>query len=690
MTARTRSPWIVWAIAMVLLASTFTLSALNGRLAEEGFFNLIPLAIVLVYSTVGALLASRDPGNRIGRLMMMAGLATVLGGFGEEYLIYGLETRPGSLPGSEFGAVLSNLAGGPLLVALVLVVLLFPTGRVPGPRWKFLPPTMFGLLALVVAGTVLKPGPIDAVVIVVVENPMGVEVLDNVANLARTIGFLGLLPALAAAIVALILRFRRSRGEERQQIRWLVYVVAVVGLLILISIVQDLLLKAGVLGDVLFVSIVVMAGIGVPAAIGIAILKYRLYELDVVVKKTVLYAIVALLLIGTFLVFLVTIGKAAIEADPFTVAALVAMGVAVWPVVRLAHRVADRVVYRGRATPYQALTTFSHRVADTYGSEDVMPRMATILRETTRAQTATVWLRVSDVFRPTAVSGETAHQADVRSHGGELPALPGDHVAAVRHQGETLGALVVTMPSNDPIDSSRIRLVDDLAAQAGAVLRNVRLIEDLRASRQRLVAAQDEERRKLERNIHDGAQQQLVALAVKLRLADGLIDRDPAKTHELLAQLHDETNHALEDIRDLARGIYPPLLADQGLPAALAAQSRKSAMSVSVRAEGVGRYRQEIEAAVYFSCLEALSNTAKYAEATHADVRLEQSDGVLTFSVADDGLGFDQSEPRHGTGLQGMADRLNAIGGDVQVVSTPGGGTTVTGTVPAEARMATP
>jgi signal transduction histidine kinase len=246
------------------------------------------------------------------------------------------------------------------------------------------------------------------------------------------------------------------------------------------------------------------------------------------------------------------------------------------------------------------------------------------------------------------------------------------------------------MPSNDPIDSSRIRLVDDLAAQAGAVLRNVRLIEDLRASRQRLVAAQDEERRKLERNIHDGAQQQLVALAVKLRLADGLIDRDPTKTHELLAQLHDETSNALEDLRDLARGIYPPLLADKGLATALQAQSRKSAIPVTVQAEGVDRYPQDIEAAVYFSCLEALSNTAKYAEAARAEVVLQQANGVLTFSVVDDGLGFDRSAPGHGTGLQGMADRLDAIGGVLEVTSALGQGTTVSGTVPVEARMATP
>src|SRR5262249_52736627 len=147
-----------------------------------------------------------------------------------------------------------------------------------------------------------------------------------------------------------------------------------------------------------------------------------------------------------------------------------------------------------------------------------------------------------------------------------------------------------------------------------------------RASRQRLVAAQDEERRKLERNIHDGVQQQLVALAVKLKLADTMLDRDPAKAHEALAGLQADAGSALEDLRDLARGIYPPLLAYRGLGAALEAQARKAIVPTTVEADGVGRFPQEVEAAVYFSCLEALQNVAKYAEATRATIVLSNGD----------------------------------------------------------------
>ena len=267
-------------------------------------------------------------------------------------------------------------------------------------------------------------------------------------------------------------------------------------------------------------------------------------------------------------------------------------------------------------------------------------------------------------------------------HGSDLPSIPGEDAVVVRHQGDVLGALSVRMPASDPMTPAKERLVQDLAEQAGLVLSNVALIEDLRASRQRLVAAQDLERRKLERNIHDGAQQQLVALAVKLRLTEGLVERDPAKAREMLSQLQADTHDALEDLRDLARGIYPPLLADQGLSAALVAQARKAALPVTVEADGVGRLPQEVEAAIYFSCLEALQNVAKYAHASWATVRLSEGDGMVRFSVTDDGAGFDPEATGYGTGLQGIADRLASLDGAIDVVSAPGEGTSLRGRIP--------
>jgi signal transduction histidine kinase/hypothetical membrane protein len=209
-------------------------------------------------------------------------------------------------------------------------------------------------------------------------------------------------------------------------------------------------------------------------------------------------------------------------------------------------------------------------------------------------------------------------------------------------------------------------------------------VEELRSSRQRLVTAQDNERRRLERNLHDGAQQQLVALAVKLRLVEQVIDRDAAEAKLMLEQLHGDVNDALQNLRDLARGIFPPLLADRGLAAALGAQVGKSTVPVELKATGVGRYPQDVEAAAYFCCLEALQNVAKYAHASLVTIRLEAGGGQLRFEVLDDGVGFEPTTTARGAGLQNMADRVEALGGTLDLRSQPGRGTRLIGRIPAQ------
>ncbi|MDQ3210713.1 MAG: sensor histidine kinase, partial [Actinomycetota bacterium] len=352
------------------------------------------------------------------------------------------------------------------------------------------------------------------------------------------------------------------------------------------------------------------------------------------------------------------------------------------PVRTRARRFADRVVYGKRATPYEVMATFGDQLAGTYSADDVLGRTARVLGEGVGADRARVWLAVDDDLREVAAWPDDALERD------------DDLTTEVRHQGEILGALSVAMPANDPMHPSKERLVRDLAAQAGLVLRNERLtsalkarLAELKAAQKRLVAAQDEERRKLERNIHDGAQQQLVALQVRQRLAEQIVDRDPAKAKAMLAELQSDTGQALDDLRDLARGIYPPLLADKGLEAALQAQVRKATLPVRIEAVGVGRFSQEIEAAVYFSTLEALQNTAKYADATAVTVAIRRDDHQLRFTVTDDGRGFDPASNGYGSGLQGIADRLGALEGEVTIESAPGRGTVVAGRLPVDVHV---
>ena len=235
------------------------------------------------------------------------------------------------------------------------------------------------------------------------------------------------------------------------------------------------------------------------------------------------------------------------------------------------------------------------------------------------------------------------------------------------------------------------RLYEALEAQAAELAGWNRTLEErvdeqvteLRASRTRVVLAADAERRRIERDLHDGAQQHLIAVAVQLRLARELADSHPEKAKELLGVLEDEIQTTLEQVRDLAHGIYPPLLQDRGLADALTAAALRAPIAARVEARGLERYAPDVEATVYFCCLEALQNAAKHAgEGANATVRVRADDASLSFEVVDDGSGFEGDRVSAGVGMTNMHDRVGAVGGSFRVSSAPRGGTTVSGSIP--------
>ncbi len=693
---RSRLALALWILLVLILAATIALSIRNGSFHSDPAFIGLAIAMIIGYGSVGAFVVARAQGNPIGWLMMLVGGTYVVTGFVSEYATYAYETNPGSVPLASAAAWAQNWLFFMVFAPIPLILLLFPTGHTLSRRWRPVPAITAGVFALGIIGSILRPLPIDVGNGggIPVPNPTGVPALRSFLDVAVIIVGVAAIALSILAAVSLVLRFRRAGGEERQQIRWFAYVAALAAIFFVLSILTSLgetRNQTRPITDVFVYGFLFLLGVGIPWAAGVAILKYRLWDLDVVVKKTIIAAVLVILITVVALLLLAVIGGMVVgplsNNRAATLFAGLAIGLSFWPLRRLARRIADRLVYGRRASPYEVLTEFSHRMAETYSTQDVLARMAGLLQRATGASTSTVWLRVGTEFRPAAIwpaDGETSPTFPAR--GDTMPPLPGDLAAEVRDQGELLGALAVSMPANDPLDPGRERIVRGLAGQAGLVLRNVRLIEELRASRQRLVTAQDHERRKLERDIHDGAQQQLVAMAVKLRLADSMVDRDPTKARELLGQLQTETNEALQDLRDLARGIYPPLLADKGLGAAVEAQARKSPVPVQVVTDGIGRFPQDVEAAVYFCVLEGLQNAIKHGEPTSARISMEAINGRLTFEITDDGKGFDRSQVASGTGIQGMIDRLDAIGGSVEVRSEPGEGTTITGRVPARAR----
>ena len=390
-------------------------------------------------------------------------------------------------------------------------------------------------------------------------------------------------------------------------------------------------------------------------------------------------------------------GAGANTALSITATGVVAIGFA--RVRSWSERGARRLVYGERATPYEVLTKLSDRMTGAYPTEEVLLHMATILAVGVGAATARVWLRVGNELTPAATWPEVPDGSvpPVSISGNELPSLPGaHHCLPVRHLGELIGAITVTQLPGTPLSPGDLSLLDDFAAQAGLVLRNVRLTAELassveaistqaaeiRASRRRIVDSQDAERRQVERDIHDGAQQYLVALMVQLRITATLAGRDPDRAHAMVEDLRRVVREALDTLRDLAQGIHPPLLTAHGLATALRRQETNPVVRVSVEEQDVGRYAIEIEAAVYFSCLEALNNASKHAPGSNVVVRLVEADDHLDFSVRDDGSGFDPEECRPGSGLGNMADRVAALGGVLDITSAPSRGTMVAGRVP--------
>jgi signal transduction histidine kinase len=409
-----------------------------------------------------------------------------------------------------------------------------------------------------------------------------------------------------------------------------------------------------------------------PASIGIAVLRFRLYDLDVVVRKTLVAGVLAVF-VALVYAAAVAAGSLIVGSNDTTLAVVAAvvprLGVPARPV--RARRFADRLVYGKRANPYEVLTEFSSRVGGAYATEDVVPRMAQILGEGAGPSRAGLAARRSRASAGRLVADRRRTRPSVHIDGDAMPRIDGEYAVPVRDRGELLGALSVRMPANDPMTPAKERLVADLASQAGLVLRNVGLVEELRESRRRLVAAQDHERRKLERNIHDGAQQQLVALAVKARLARQLADRDPTRTAEMLQQIEDETTTALDDLRDLARGIYPPLLADKGLAAALQAQARKAPIPVGWTSASVGSVAAARRGRRVLLVLEALQNVAKYATGVERDDRAPPRGIDVLLRRVGRRLRL-RSELRVRKRLQGVTDRLAAIGGTFEVESAPG------------------
>jgi signal transduction histidine kinase len=407
------------------------------------------------------------------------------------------------------------------------------------------------------------------------------------------------------------------------------------------------------------------------------------------------------------------------RGDERTLLGLCAVAAAVcalaWPPVRA------RVLGANRAQPEDGLRSFGRRLTRAQPLDELLLTLVETLRRTLDLERAEVWTGAGGVLDRAAsdpdrgpaglvltppeevvvakagVAGQTWARIWLSSLV-DAGANADLRLAPVTSAGELLGLILVQRSAGaEPFEPSDERVVTELARQLGLALRNVRLdsalqasteqlrrqAEELRASRARVVSAADAERRRIERDLHDGAQQHLVGLVVNLRLARELADADPAQAKALLESLGDHAKQAFEELRELAHGIYPPLLLDRGLAEALRAVASRAPIGARVDADGIGRYPPQVEATVYFCCAEALQNAAKHAGPdAHATVDVREEQGMLRFEVADDGPGFDPRSAPRGAGLTSMSDRLGALGGRLTIAPGADRGTRVTGAIP--------
>ncbi len=638
---------------------------------------LMAAALAPAFIVPGAMIASKEPGNAVGWVLCLVG-------FFFSILIINGGPTPHAKPGTIrlwVSILTSGLWAPPIFTLLSVMPLIFPSGSLPSRRWRI-------VIWMAATGmiSVVASAPFDPVGGGAAGNPIANKTIYEIGNAGASLA----LVASIAAMVGMVRRFRRSRGTERDQMT--IFVSGVV-LAVIVTVANFLLIST--LGEetpswieagFLFLSATILS-----VSIAVAILRHKLFDINVVISKTLVYGALAVIVTGLYIGLVVGVGSLFGRGNEsnlgLSIVATAVAAIAFQPLRARAGKIANRIVYGKRSTPYEALSNLSEQLRESYASEDLLVEMARIMAQGTGAKEARVWMRSGDTLW-TAGSWPRELPRRELPVADDLPMTDATLWVPVRHVGELLGALSITKTPGDPPTPTEERLVTDLGAQAGLVLHNSRLtqellarLEDLKASRQRLVKAQDEERRRIERNLRAGAQQQLVALKVRLGLLQSIVADETAKT--MLGELATDTGQAIDDLRDLARGIYPPLLAADGLRAALSSQAAKAVVPTQVDAEGIPRYQPEVEATVYFCVLEAMQNIAKYADAGEARVRLWTEDQHLRFEVVDDGRGFDPATTARGAGLGNMADRLGALDGRIEVSSSPGSGTTLRGELPA-------
>lgn len=658
----------VTAAALVAATTAATIVLGIGVGDDLALYGPIVGVFAVVPALIGVAIVAKRPGNVIGWLLLAHGLFVALVMFTDRYAAYALVEDPGSLPAARWAALWTTAAWPTLFVGVAAIAFVMPDGRFLSKRWRrrgILSAVAFaGLLAMMLLGPDFEGDLKD------VESPLP-ELHGAVEPLSMLFVLAGL-AALITAAAAVRARFRASDGTTRLQLLWFANAALLIPAALIVC-----LLDVVIPGDTDFLTFaaVAVAGTAVPVCIGIAVLKHGLWDIELVLSRTLVYGTLTLGVVAVYFVLVAGVGSLIDSRSAAGLLAVALVAVGADPLRATLQRRVDRVVFGDRRTPYAALRRLTDRLQQTLAPGQVLQTVVDSVAEALRLPYVTI-----ELDRDSGPEVAAAHGVHGR---GELVAIP------LTYQGEAVGDLVVQVPPGRDLARADRDLLSDLAVHAGVAVHAVRLTADLQRSRERLITAREEERRRLRRDLHDGLGPDLAAIALRLDAAQGMAGATPVG--ELIGELRDETREAIGGIRRIVDELRPPALDELGLVSALSEHTSR----FSTPAEGNGAspfvvrvagpdpapaLPAAVEVAAYRIALEAMTNAARHAEARSCDVRI-MVNGALELEVADDGRGL-PANPVAGVGLGSMRERAAEVGGSCTITTSQDGGTIVRAVLP--------
>lgn len=682
--------WFTWILYLVVTSTTLLLQIKNDP--SEWLSDVFAALVLLAFATIGALIASRRPQNPIGWIFCTGTLLWALGNTLQGYTIYVLITLPAAGPEGAFLGVIGHwITGIGFFLMLTFGLLLFPTGHLPSPRWRFLAWLIAILLIVYSITFLLSPYPYANSAIdprlAAVRNPMGIGSANDLFDqLGGNIPLL-LYPTIIACIVTVFLRFRRARGVERQQLKWFAYGMTLsILMLIVIVIVMFSNVNSGPLATISFY----LAVVCIPISAGIAMLRYRLYDIDVLISRTLIYGLLTVSIVGIY-VFVVGYLGALFRTSTNLPVSLFATGVVAvlfQPLRGLLQRGTNRLFYGQRDEPYAVITRLSGRLEATLTPDTVLSTIVETVSQALKLPYAAILLQDEETL---TIAASYGHQ----------PAEP--LTFPLVYQRETIGQLQLAPRSpGEALTPADVHLLQELTHQVSLVARTVRLTADLQrsnehlqAARARLVTTREEERRRLRRDLHDGLGPTLAALALTASAVSDLIPTRPETAVALANALQNDIRATVGDIRRLVYELRPPALDELGLIPAIreraaqfsnaqqngAGSAPEARLLVHIEAsENLPALSAAVEVAAYRIVQEALTNVARHAQAHTCAVRFSLND-ELEIEISDDGIGLPQ-EHQAGVGLLSMRERAAELGGSCVIEKNSGSGTRVCARLP--------